>query len=187
MPASHVPPKSLRQGHAAYTPHTRQTAIQGSSAVIPRNGKILGSDVTWFANDASSVGLLSFVSLPLTLPTLREAFNCRSLPWCFHQSSTKWFAINACTSNAVGLLPSLRKLLTDSTERATSKCHFIIVTHVFICKDTYLIINNNEWYVNYDKIFKNNIFIDMFLRQKYINLWYCKDKSTTLQIYPLRG
>ena len=27
----------------------------------------------------------------------------------------------------------------------------------------------------------------MFLRQKYINLWYYKDKSTTLQIYPLRG
>lgn len=136
MPASHVPPKSLWQGHAAYTPHTRQTAIQGSSAVIPRNGIILGSDVTWFANDASSVGLLSFVSLPLTLPTLREAFNCRSLPWCFHQSSTKWFAINACTSNAVGLLPSLRKLLTDSTERATSKCHFIIVTHDYFCKDS---------------------------------------------------
>ena len=91
--------------------------------------------MTWFANDASSVGLLSFVSLPLTLPTLREAFNCRSLTWCFHQSSTKWFAINACTSNAVGLLPSLRKLLTDSTERATSKCYFIIVTHFPKCKD----------------------------------------------------
>lgn len=27
----------------------------------------------------------------------------------------------------------------------------------------------------------------MFLRQKYINIWYYKDKSTTLQIYPLRG
>ena len=53
-----------------------------------------------------------------------------------NQSSTKWFAINACTSNAVGLLPSLRKLLTDSTERATSKCHFIIVTHDYFCKDS---------------------------------------------------
>lgn len=27
----------------------------------------------------------------------------------------------------------------------------------------------------------------MFLRQKYKNTWHCKDKSTTLQIYPLRG
>ena len=36
MSASHVPPKSLWQGHAAYTPHTRQTAIQASSVVIPR-------------------------------------------------------------------------------------------------------------------------------------------------------
>ena len=84
----------------------------------------------YFANDASSDGLLSFVSLPLTLPSSQKAFSCRSLPTCFHESSTKWFAINACTSNAVGLLPSLRKLLTDSTERATSKCHFIIVTHL---------------------------------------------------------
>ena len=116
---------------------------------------------------------------PLTLPTLRKAFNCRSLPFCFHKSSTKWFAINACTSNAVGLLPSLRKLLTDSTERATSKCHFIIVTHLLAAKIVFLDIRTK--YIRH---------INILTIKKYVLLLFCLKNvlmSKKISIFAVRN
>ena len=68
---------------------------------------------------------------------------------------------NVSENTIKGLWLTYRKpqlLYFISSKRVVS----LLWSSVFICKDTYLIINNNVWYVNYDKIFKNNIFIDMF-------------------------
>jgi hypothetical protein len=49
-----------------------------------------------------------------------KTFICRSLPISFLLSSTKWFVINTCISNTVGLLPSLWKLQTYTSSKLPS-------------------------------------------------------------------
>ena len=162
MPISPVPPKSPCQVHATFTPHTQQT--------INRFPLLLSQD-TWntlvlmwldnFANDASS--MVHLRSSPWHIPCQPKGRLSIVVPLliCFHQSSTKWFAVSTCIPNAVGQPPSLWKLRQKSIEYSqyhTSSClrtHFMLQSYVFLS----VIIQCDNCHQQYNQSFHNSNFV----------------------------
>lgn len=126
-----------------YTAHPT-VSKQVSSAVIPSIETLLGSDVTYFLLTIPHRRFTCVHLLATHLAVLNgTTFNHRSPPIGFPNSSMKWFAIRACTPNAVDLPPSLVKLRMNTLPIATHGEIHSRDTH-FACKDTHIFIINNE-------------------------------------------